>query len=288
MKIACIVPTCRDECIKQFIDGWIDLFAKNDVLLVVVKDGRDPRVFYKKRNFSVKDIMGDKSDLIYNKNDGVRNLGFACVAKHFPDIEYYMTLDDDVLPYGDTIKNHFNALNKRVPTSWFNIASDYTRGFPYRLREESEVVLSHGVWNGIMDFDAPTQLVNGNKQLEFYNGPIPKGVYFQMCGMNLMFKKKLLPYMYFAPMGHRVGLDRFADIWLGINVKRAIDDNGWAVVSGYSKVIHNKASNVFANLIKESKGLMLNEDYWSGNESDPYFKLYNSQRKKWKDFINNL
>ncbi len=282
MPVAVVVPTIRPASYEKFLKAWFPFIEKHDASLIKVVDGENPTAGGK----TVKEIMGKDADLIFNKNDGVRNLGFAYIAKYLPQVEVIITLDDDVLPYEDPIQSHLEALRLNVSTSWVSTASEFMRGFPYSVRNESEVVLSHGVWEGVKDYDAPTQLVNGNKDVTFYKGVIPKGVYYPMCGMNIAFKRKMLPYMYFAPMGYRVGMDRFADIWLGVTSKRIIDRNGWAVVSGYAKVKHERASNVFKNLQKEAKGLELNETFWQGDEKDPYFKLYRENRKRWEKFIN--
>lgn len=279
--IAVVVPTIREECLKDFIRAWKDLFDKHNVKLVVVRDGDAPTV----NDEPIYKFMGDDADLIFNKNDGVRNAGFYYVVKYYPQVEYIITLDDDVTPVGDPIQDHINALNSHVPTSWISTATEYMRGFPYGVRNESEVVLSHGVWDGVKDWDAPTQLTQGNRDVNFYKGAIPKGVYYPMCGMNIAFKCKALPYMYFAPMGYKVGMDRFADIWLGIVSKRIIDKNNWAVITGYARVQHNRASNVWKNLQKEARGLELNEGFWQGVEDDPYFKLYAKKRKEWEKAI---
>lgn len=286
--IAVVVPSVRPEQYEFFIDAWEELFEKHDVLLVTVWDGDNP---YVKTNDGVEchnfDFIHEEiKDLIFNKNDGVRNIGFAYIARFHPDVEYIITLDDDVYPIGDPIQNHIDALNQRVPVSWFSHASEYLRGFPYGIREEAEVVLSHGVWQGVKDWDAPTQLVKGDveRDLTFYKGAIPKGVNYTMCGMNIAFKRKMLPYMYFAPMGHRVGLDRFADIWLGIESKKIIDNNGWAVVTGYAEVYHSRASNVWKNLQKEAKGLEMNESYGEGT----YFEMYKEARNAYADIIQSL
>ena len=275
--IAIVVPTIRD--MTPFEDAWGHLIFNRDIRLVVVKDGPNPTVEGK----SLKEVMGGYSDLIFNKNDGVRNLGFAYVAKYLPYIEYIITLDDDVTPLGDPIEDHINALNMRVPTGWMSTGGEYFRGFPYGVREEAEVVLSHGIWCGIKDWDAPTQLVRGNPSAEFNVGPIPRGINYPMCGMNVAFKRKMLPHMYWAPMGPKVGVDRFADIWCGIESKKVIDEKGWAVVTGYSAVNHKRASDVFVNLEKEAKGIRLNENYGE----DEYFKLYAKKRKRWEKFIAN-
>jgi reversibly glycosylated polypeptide/UDP-arabinopyranose mutase len=278
-RIAAVIPTIRPNRIKEFKEAWGPLFEKHDVFVILVRDGDDLRV-------RAKPVMGKYTDLIYNLSDCCRNLGFAYVAKYLPEIETIITLDDDTKPIGDPIQDHLDTLERRVPVSWMYIASQFTRGFPYEVRHEAEVVLSHGVWEGIKDYDAPTQLVKGNMDCDFYQGPIYKGVYYPMCGMNLAFKRKLLPYMYFAPMGPKAGLDRFADIWCGIESKKVIDQKGWAVVTGYAKVQHERASNVYKNLQKEALGIELNEGFWKGIEDHPYFKLYAEKRRRWEEFIN--
>lgn len=280
--IAIVVPTIRPESYKAFREAWDELIKHHGALLVTVWDGDSPYVQVGNDKYSVKDIMGNRADLIFNWNDGVRNLGFAFVAKRLQNITSIITLDDDTKPFGDTIRDHVEALNQSVPVSWLSTASEFMRGFPYGVRGEAEVVLSHGVWEGVKDYDAPTQLVKGNMPVQFYKGPIPKGVFYPMCGMNIAFKPKMLPFMYYAPMGQKVGVQRFADIWLGIESKNIIDENGWAVVSGYSKVRHERASNVFTNLEQEGKGIRLNENYGQ----DEYFKMYELVRKGWEEFIN--
>ena len=628
-NIAVVVPTIRPDLLEEkFIPAWQRLFNLHEVAFVVVEDGEEPVLTYNGVDNSVEDIMGMDSDLIYNFNDGVRNLGFAYVAKNLPDVEYIITLDDDLIPKFDTIDQHIKALRQHVPIRWLSTADEYMRGFPYEIREEAEVVLSHGVWYGVPDYDAPTQLVKGNPDVGFYRGPVPRGTYYPMCflpgtevvmgngemrkiedivvgdlvtsgngetrrvlrkikrssegkhlrvslrsgvdlfstpdhefltaagwkrcgdlspddrlrlpklafsgqsplsnedmyilglfiaegsfsknknmanshkvngvtfslaaneqdtfgrrvedyfrgkynkvpakyvvgnsvryeiygveiakyfyelvgeyawgktipeevlrsrniqkllqglfdgdgyigsnrgrpivsyhtiskglaeqvrllvtglgfycglteysarnrkypqykvtlygenaasfakeildskmeweqqkkktshiyksvpdfvevgvgsvekieytgdvydltvdtdstylaegfvvhncGMNVAFKRKMLPYMYWAPMGKKVGLDRFADIWLGIVSKRIIDQKGWAVVTGYASVKHERASNVYKNLVKEARGIGLNEGFWKGEEDDPYFELYKKQRERWEVLI---
>lgn len=293
MSIAVVVPTIREECFEEFEVAWDKLFTKHDVTLIKVADGDSPKLeCWKSRGSEVTELwledVLELKDLVFNKNDGVRNFGFWFTAGYLPEAEYIITLDDDTKPIGDTIQDHIDALNKRVPISWLSTASEFMRGFPYSVREEAEVVLSHGVWDGVKDWDAPTQLVLGNKSCEFYRGSIPKGIYYPMCGMNIAFKRKMLPYMYFAPMGHKVNMDRFADIWCGIESKRIVDANEWAVVTGYAKVRHDRASNVWKNLQKEARGIEANEKVWYSDfsENEEYFKLYTEKRKQWEVLIN--
>jgi len=288
MSIAVVVPTTenRKEVYNTFLARWKDLFKKHKVLLIKVQDGERPLINNK---ITVKDIMGKDSDLIFNKNDGVRNLGFAYIAKFLPEVDTIITLDDDTLPKDgeDPIQQHLDALNERFPLGWMSSTSEYMRGMPYWNRGQSECVISHGGWEGVGDWDAPTQLVNGNKPYSIYKGVFPRGVYFPFCGMNIAFKRKMLPYVYYAPMGHRVGIDRFADIWLGIHLRRICDDNDWSIATGYSIVRHERASNVWANLKKEAQGLEMNEHYFEGVEDNEYFETYNTCRKRWEKFIND-
>jgi len=277
-SVAVVCPTIRPEKIKQFLADW-----KFNCQVFIVYDGRIPKLeTWDGKKLTAKHIMGKYEDTIFNFNAGVRNLGFAYIAKHCPEVEYIITLDDDLKPVGDTINDHLRALNGRVPISWFPIGSNFTRGFPYEVRGEAEVVLSHGVWDGIYDYDACTQLTKGNPYMTFYKGPIPKGAYYPMSSMNLAFKRKVLPFMYMAPRIGRV--NRFDDIFCGIESKREIDKKGWGVVTGYSKVLHDKASNVYDNLEREAKGIRLNEGFWQGIEEDDYFKTYRKMRERWKDY----
>jgi hypothetical protein len=273
-KIAVIVPTIREEKLKEFLNAWKPLFDKHNIALYVVRDGKNPTV----NGETIKEVMGEYSNLIYNFNDGVRNLGFAKAYKDGADI--FISLDDDVLPDGDTIQDHLYILNTRQPISYINSVDDiYMRGFPYWARQEAEVVFSHGLWNNVYDFDASTQLVLGEQTPRHRKMPIPKGVLMPVCIMNVAWKRCAMPYYYQAPMFGDI--NRFADIWSGWEVKKYIDKNNLCMVNGYAKVNHNRASNPFVNLVKEAKGVGMNEKYGE----DEYFKLYQKNIKLWQQFL---
>ncbi len=290
MKIAIVVPTIRPESFRNFMIAWSPLFIKHDCELIIVWDGEKPKVEHRtklesKFTASIQQIMGKDASCLTNFNAGIRNLGFAYIAKFLPDIEAIITLDDDETPIGDPIQDHIDALSRRVPITWLSTAvDDYTRGFPYAIRDEAEVVLSHGIWHGVADWDAPTQLVRGSHYpVEFYKGPIPKGIFYPMCSMNLAFKRKMLPFIFHAPWAGDVR--RFDDIFAGVESKREIDKRGWAAVTGYAAVKHERASNVFKNLSDEAKGILLNETFYKGDESHPYFINYREKYKTWLEFI---
>lgn len=285
-NIAIVVPTVdyRADIFAKFMKAWQPLFDKHDVLFFKVLDGERPSV----GENSIEDIMGKYGDCLTNFNAGIRNLGFALIAKHYRHVEYIITLDDDESPIGDPIQDHLDALNRRVPVSWIStMVDDYSRGFPYGIREEAEVVLSHGVWEGVADWDAPTQLVKGSHRVvEFYRGPIPKGIYFPVCAMNMAFKRCMLPYIYQAPWA--LGIKRFDDILSGVEMKRMIDARGWAAVTGYARVNHERASDVFTNLENEATGMRINETFWQGDETHAYYKIYRKKYALWQKFLKTL
>ena len=286
--IAVVVPTCRPELYEEtFLPAWEDQFQEYNVDLITVYDHQDPKkvtLEHRGKKYPITELLPHDSDLIYNRSACIKNLGFYFVSKYLKS-QYIVALDDDVTPVGDTIGDHVRALNLQVPISWMSIGDTYTRGFPYSVRKEAEVVFSHGVWDGVPDLDAPTQLVRGIQPMKFIKGVIPKNIYYPMCEMNIAFKRKMLPYMYLAPDSPEFGFGRNDDIFCGINSKRVIDKKGWAVVTGYSRVYHNRASNVFSSLKKEAKFIEINETYWQGDESDPYFKVYNAKRKRWEELL---
>lgn len=288
--IAIVIPTIRPELMTTFNAAWKELFARHDVEYIIVADGDNPEVIHNGKTYS-KDAI-DSLHLVQNRYTGVVNLGYAFVAENFPNVEYIMTFHDDETPIGDPIQDHIDALNMKVPISWLsstiiNRPTDYMRGFPYNVREEAPVVFSHGVWRGVPDYDAPTQLLaDKNYQPEFYKGPVPKGILFPLCGMNLAFRRCALPLVYFAPVAEYEGSQRFDDIWGGIELKKELDSLDWAMVTGYSICQHNRASNVFENLKKESVGIQKNEGYWKG-ELDDWYVDFKSKREKWKQWIHS-
>jgi reversibly glycosylated polypeptide/UDP-arabinopyranose mutase len=288
-KLAVVVPTVegREETFAGFIEAWEPLFALHEVEFVKVTDGENPKITHKDTEMDQTEVMGEYKDCLSNFNGGIRNLGFAYVAKYLPDVEVVMTLDDDTRPVGDTIQDHLDILAKKVPISWMSTASEYMRGFPYWLREEAEVVLSHGVWDNVADWDAPTQLVLGShRPVTFPKMPIPKGIYYPMCGMNIAFKRKMLPHMYQAPFWLEQGLGRLDDILCGIYSKKEIDKQGWAAVTGYARVFHERASNVYKNLRLEAASIELFEEVSQGKEDQEYMqKIYFPKLARWQEFV---
>lgn len=286
--ICCVVPTIRmKESMPAFMEAWQSLFDKHNIELIIVDDTGDiPKVIHGKY-MGVPIETSFEEDLISNKCAGVRQAGFLYITKYLPDVEYIFTTDDDCFPIGDPIQDHIDQLNRRVPISWISTATDmYMRGFPYGVREEAPVMLSHGVWEGVPDYDAPTQLLTPKDfKPNYYKGVIPKGIFFPMCGMNLAFRREALPYMYFAPVGQYKGAERFDDIFGGLEVVKDFAKLNWGITTGYAKVNHIRASNVFTSLAKESVGILKNEEYWQG-QYDDWYKDFLKKRKAWYEKTN--
>lgn len=294
-KIAVVVPTIRPESWKLFFEAWGMLFAKHQVVLIKVDDsGLAPSVLVEHYSdggrYKVDKVL-DMNPWLFNKSDCCRNAGFLEAYKCKADI--IISLDDDVYPVGDPIQDHINALSMSVSPTWMSTAQDWrVRGIPVG-GEKWPVMLSHGVWNGVPDFDAPTQFLNPDvKDIAFNKTSIPKGALFPLCAMNFAFRRELMPYVYQSPMGKRLAEfdlpvgDRFADIWSGVVLKRWMDTQGYAAVTGYATIYHSRASNVFANLQKESVFLQLNEDFdnqfHDPNNNHPYVLLYRSMLEQWQ------
>jgi len=306
--IAIVVPTVRPEQMAAFRDAWAPLIERHNAVLITVWDGDAPRMTMTHRvatkgedlpvgsNLFPDDFYRHVGSLVCRHTRAVCNLGFLLAAR-MKNVEYILTLDDDVapLPGTDPIQDHLDALNMRVSTSWMNTAMPgytqriqvgpgplatrqsvphhnhdellYLRGVPYTVREESPVMVSHGVWVGVPDFDGQTQLALSAKgplpyELPYYRGPVPAGVYLPFCGMSVMVRREVLPYFYFAPMGPDSGfpeLSRFDDIWMGCLLKDVCDDMRWAMYTGASTILHTRASDPHKNVAAERLGIEWNE-----------------------------
>jgi len=197
-----------------------------------------------------------------------RSFGFMMAVHHGADIIF--TCDDDVELQPGWVEKHMENLSKihSVPMWAETLEGTPTRGYPYLGTTQSmETVLSHGLWSNVADWDAMQQLAKGRgtgglapntkyKQMALY------GCYFPMCGMNLAFKKKIAPLMYFGLQGRGQPFDRFDDIWCGVILQRIARRFNWICWTGDPIVIHKRASNAMKNLEKEVPGIQMHEHFW--------------------------
>jgi len=268
-KTCVVVPTNREQSINEFLKAWKDIFNQYQFDVMVIEDNKQPTLRINEPynyHFTWKDIDGELNNckwIIPRQTDCVRSFGYYMGYKIGYD--YIITLDDDCFP-ADKILEHITALNNPVNFDlWYPTISPKPRGFPYYKTERNyETLINHGLWYGVPDYDAPTQLYQAIKvdEINYYEGSIPKGKYFPMCGMNLAFKREAVPMMYFLLMGKNYTYDRFGDIWCGLFAKKICDHLGYAIKSGKPFVYHERASNVYANLSKEMPGYEINESLW--------------------------
>jgi len=271
-KAVIVVPSIREECIGLFLDVWQDEFKQHQV--IVMEDHAECTFSINHSNvlhFSwteIDKILGEHAWIIPRRTDCIRSFGYYRAWLMKPDM--IVTLDDDCWPdSANFLDTHWKALQTRaVARAWKTVgAGPVTRGVPYfNTDRKCEVVLNVGLWSRVPDIDASTQLVQSRlthiDRFSPIQQVIPFSRYFPMSGMNLAFKSKLTPAMYFLLMGRDYPYDRFGDIWAGLFVKRICDHLRLSVSVGEPIVEHIRKSNVFNNLIKEAPGIAINEELW--------------------------
>lgn len=261
MSTFVVIPSCREVSIGRFI-------TSTDFDNLIVVEDNDHKTFSLPRDVQhysheeIKKDLGDKAWIIPRKNASVRSYGFYKAWQQGAD--YIITLDDDCEPVPSFIKDHINALDSPSDSAaWTNtIKGVKARGVPfYAVDRSNETLINHGLWNGNYDYDAVTQLTAQGSP-ELISQVIEKGRFYPMCGMNIAFKAKAVPMMYFLLMGPDYPYDRLDDIWAGLFSKKICDHLNYGVKSGEPYVLHIRASNVWENLKKESSGYAINEDLW--------------------------
>ncbi|MDP2649451.1 MAG: hypothetical protein Q8P10_01265 [bacterium] len=312
-NIAIVIPTIRN---LDFLEFWGDEFE--ECIGIILEDRPDktietPSKFFKQIfHFSWKEIdkeLGKNSWIIQRKNAGIRNFGFLKAWQFKSDIT--VTLDDDCYPIKEQkfLKSHFENLSSYSPSDWFPTYPHRkyfcTRGFPYSVRGKFEVVISHGLWKNILDLDAKTHLKNDTLKIPYsfdFMEFIPKNYFFPMSSMNLAFKTRITPIMYFPLMGtdskgKKWGYDRFDDIWCGIFAKKILDHLGLSVINGSPFIEHKKASDNLKNVKKEENGIKTNENLFkivqntklsSKNLKSSYLELFEKANFPKNKYFDNL
>lgn len=285
--VGIVVPTVRASSIQRFFKLWErEFLSYPNIRIFVVEDNPHQSFTISFRgaieHFSWNDIdrdLGAESWIIPRRTDCIRSYGYF--KAYQAGVDVLITLDDDCYPIKKSpylIRAFLENLERRVSTAWFNTLSGrmidhsgyYPRGFPYHGRD-AEVVLCHGLWDSIPDFDGTTQLQYPSVKMRAARTeaqPVPRGVLFPMCGMNVAIRRAVIPAFYFLLMGEdregkRWGYHRFGDIWAGIFVKKIIDHLNRAAVTGFPLIHHDRASDPQKNIILEQEGRRMNETLFS-------------------------
>jgi hypothetical protein len=259
-----------------FLEAWREELSAATIL--VVEDGPERTFPVGGENVrhlawcDIEEQLGESSWVIPRGSGCVRS--FGCWVAHRMGPDMIVALDDDTRPdqaHPGFLEAHWARLQAATEPAWVSTLDDASpRGMPYFTTERAApVVLNHGLWTGVPDFDAATQLVSSRMWIsgEWSDQTIPRGSYFPMCSMNVAWRTEFTAAMYFLLMGPGYPFDRFGDIWAGVLAKRVADHLGFAMNSGAPGILHERASNVFANLSKESRGLAFNETFWRAVDS---------------------
>jgi hypothetical protein len=206
---------------------------------------------------------------IPRKTDMIRSWGIYQAWK--ADSKYTLTLDDDVLPRGDIFEAYEEVFDAgAVCSRYLDVGALTTfpgqlRGFPFRDRNLAEVAVQYGGWDGVLDYDAPTQLAktpHGHHLFQKMVLPVPRGVPVTTCIMNAAWRTKYAPIMWQLPL-FQGRYNRFGDIWSGLFQKKVLDALGKVmVINGKASVAHKRASDPHQNLLKERPGIPVNEKVW--------------------------
>ena len=276
-NIALVVPSIREDSFNRFVKEWTPTGIFDRVSLILIEDNPEKRFtseLFKSsshQHFSWSDIDEHHwSWIIPRRSDTVRSFGYWWAWSQGYD--FLMTLDDDCYPakgYEQLDEIHLTMMER---TKWFNTLNNVRpRGVPYFSLGKRDVYVNHGIWQGVLDYDAPQQLVNPTPEVYSHdNRIVPHGAYHPFCGMNVMWRREAIPLSYHLLMGstkidrsiEKLFVDRFGDIWCGIIQKKICDHLGWAVSSGTPYIHHVRASNPFTNLRKEASGIEINEWFW--------------------------
>lgn len=274
-----VTPTIREESIGQFLEAWKDEFRRQRV--IIVEDNPEPTFNLGSwvEHYSWKDInseLGENAWIIPRRSDTVRSYGYYKAWQG--GSPYILTLDDDCLPEKNYRRKFLSQMRSNLKRKWRHDKWWNTlghngvkpRGFPYAIRDHfRETMVHHGLWSNVPDLDSKTQ-----KEMPDYRTPpaqrvkkVPMGKFFPMCGMNLAFRREMIPAMYFLLMGKDLNekswpYDRFGDIWTGLFVKKICDHLEYPMSSGAPSIHHSRASNVETNWIKEKPALPVNEELW--------------------------
>jgi len=240
MDISVVVPTCRGfEIPEQSVP----------VRWYVVHDEVERPVVGER-----VDIVAPDPEMYGRRASSIRGAGI--LQAYLDGADVIITVDDDCTLPRNWAKNHADALGP-CPL-WSNTIRHLpVRGYPDDVGE-TEVSISHGIWNGVPDISGEDQCeYPGNIYLMHANVWHPIHAPFPMSSMNVGFTRKAVPLMYFWPMGGV--FDRYEDIWGGLVAQRLLSGR---FVNGGAAVYHERASNAEVNKRKEAPGKEVHERLW--------------------------
>lgn len=263
-----VVPTIREEGFHEFLAAWKGIGDWDEMVLIEdnLTKTFDSGIAHHYSWAEIGEDLGGSKWVISRRDSAIRSYGFLVAYRLGADVVF--TLDDDCLPMTESgfCEAHVSQMGSHA--RWVeSIPGMRTRGLPYHNQGTmSNVAVNMGLWANIPDLDAVQTLSHGIPA-DFVPPAwpariVPRGQYFPLCGMNISFRRELIPLFYFPLMGEGYPYRRFDDIWCGIIMKKICDHLGFDVSIGKPTVLHQRASDPFVNLVAEAPGIALNETFW--------------------------
>ena len=280
MNDVLVLPTCRPEMARHCLDMWQGVSQWDAV--VVVEDAPRPTPGLLGRHAGrhvcwadfEKEAPGDA--WIFSRRDGaIMTFGWLVAARM--GARRIHVLHDDCLPWRgvDVARQHRENLQGVVPHWRSSLPDLRTRGVPYQdtaMEVWPSVGLSMGLWAGVPDLDAVTSLAHG-VPTDYVPPPgvrvLARGVYEPFCDMNFAVRRDMLPLLYCPLMGEGQPCGRFEDIWSGMVAKACLDQLDVAMTVGDPVIMHERASDTYANLRKEAGGMEAHEHLWQVVDQAP-------------------
>jgi len=247
-RIAAVVPTCRGFKVPE---------QTVPVKWYVVHDRERRNV--DENGQEVHHIVAPEPEMYGQRCDSIRSAGF--LQAYLDGYDYVLTVDDDCFVPKWWAAQHSDGLSVPVPHWNFTVEGVYTRGMP-RSGLLMPVALTHGLWNGVLDysaFDMHHAIVPYYHKSNAWRRIHPP---FAQSAMNIGFKRDVTQVMYQPAQGEGTPFDRYADIWGGMFAQKALSEHDWAFVNGGAQVYHERASSVEANKDKEAPGDRIHRELW--------------------------
>lgn len=275
-KWAVCLATIRPDLANIWLSKWSQFFTQHNVDVYIMQDINEKTIMPRESVYvfdhsDIEKDLGDLAHAIPRKTGACRS--YAMLRAYRKGYDYYLTLDDDCFPVDDTIQayeDHFKPQYcphyNYVDISALLGYQYQLRGYPYTIRKTHDIAAQYGVWLKIADYDAITSIekdISDEMNIKRTVSPVPKYSGFTACIMNVAISHKYLPVMYQLLMGKAVGYDRFDDIWSGLLLKKITDHfEDVVLINGSARILHDRASNPYNNLMKELPAMAKNETIW--------------------------
>lgn len=272
MRVACVVPSCREAQVLEFVRTWQSQLATSLVRLYVVEDGPARSFRFGASagtltHLSWADAPDGMLDCISVRSPGCRQIGFWHAYHDGADV--IVTLDDDVRPEGEELFVRFvEILDGGLPL-WVDPMVNYrSRGYPTTNTGRLPVAFHVGTFAGIPDVDGETQLA---VEARFTTEPpryvprptiVPAGQLLPVNGGICGWRRELTPFVHYTVWAPEQDYRRFDDIWMGIILKQVLDLTGRHLSYGPPGVRHERASDARQNAQLERTAKGWNERFW--------------------------